>query len=278
MMITTTTSDLIPLNNINPKNGPTAVLSAPLHFQPMLSGDYQNGISNQENFPNSVESPPQGVASSVRKSGGIGSDSLGAGGSGVCNGSAKVASNGFSVASVETALTNSNSINSMTSTKPFTHRPAIKSNFQLISQIFSTPSSPSDISDASFDRLLSENPDFLLDNVMTVSMQTQPRVFTSFDAFTLNDGVTFLHLPMSQSEFHGFHDFSRTVAALLEFVEDVLECSELVVVLEKEAKTGSNAIAPLARAFMYVGFSLVKPTTIRHDTSKYLMLGYKVDQ
>ncbi|ORZ27554.1 hypothetical protein BCR44DRAFT_44413 [Catenaria anguillulae PL171] len=88
------------------------------------------------------------------------------------------------------------------------------------------------------------------------------------------DGVMFVHLiqdPAAASSAAGLHGasdaFRKAVVAILELAEDILECTQLLASVNPQDKQ-------LALALRYVGFELVSPQVVAHETSKCVLLAY----
>ncbi|RKP12436.1 hypothetical protein BJ684DRAFT_21027 [Piptocephalis cylindrospora] len=92
-----------------------------------------------------------------------------------------------------------------------------------------------------------------------------------WDAFILNDCL-YLSPPSYQA--WAEHEFSSCVVALLELAEEVLECSEVTIVLGRHRAD----LDSLARAFMYTGFQVVSPVCLGHNSTQYLLLGSKLGE
>jgi len=85
----------------------------------------------------------------------------------------------------------------------------------------------------------------------------------------VSTNTLFIKVPKSieWGENDGF-GFKECVVAVMELAEEVLECSNLVVCLEKSR----NDLTSLLRAFMFVGFEIVHPSVYNFGET-YVLVG-----
>ncbi|KAJ3219265.1 Ornithine decarboxylase antizyme 1 [Dinochytrium kinnereticum] len=91
---------------------------------------------------------------------------------------------------------------------------------------------------------------------------------SSWPAF-ISKGTLFLKVPNSDCDLvtSGF-GFKESVAAVLELAEEVLDCSNVVICLDK----GRPDLAQILRAFLFVGFEIVHPS-VYNFSSCYVLVG-----
>ncbi|CAG8484511.1 14476_t:CDS:2 [Acaulospora morrowiae] len=77
------------------------------------------------------------------------------------------------------------------------------------------------------------------------------------------DGIFFLE---------GNIELKERMVSIIELAEESLKCNSLVVCLDKKLPNISTFI----RDFLYVGFELVWPGTIDHNTNEYILVGMEL--
>jgi len=135
----------------------------------------------------------------------------------------------------------------------------------------------------------SKPPAINIQNLMRISIRFPDDVaqFTTLYAATNREGSVFVHIPAStnlplggshmHSQSEGFQTFCTMVGALLEFTEEFLFASQLVIVLEKTFNLNQpDTIESLAKCLMYIGFRILSPAEYPHDPHATLLLGYIV--
>ncbi|KAK9899141.1 hypothetical protein P389DRAFT_209149 [Cystobasidium minutum MCA 4210] len=68
---------------------------------------------------------------------------------------------------------------------------------------------------------------------------------------------------------------SQTLVELLEIADEDLECSALVIALERKTKEDNETLAETLHALMYVGGAIVAPDAgvVKYDSEKYILVG-----